>query len=204
MALFHRRSKLPKIKKRPKMKPFVSSSLPESKPPSLEEATHEGLQLMNYASRMSLKNRILVDSLGAGQRYDKAHHRSLAREVLELHAAEAEVAAARLSEAKRWSAATDGRARHAHDYRSADFANLKHRLALSEAIAQHLREQSQDEEFLDDLVVHARDDAWHEVAFIIGQSLDRSFIAVDERYLAERDERMRRLVEEDLTALLNL
>ncbi len=156
---------------------------------------------MNYASRMSLKNRILVDSLTGRHTYDKAHHRSLAREVLERLAAEADAAAERLSEAKRWSAATDGRARHAHDYRSADFANLKHRLAVSEAIARSLRELSQDDDFLDDLVMRARDDAWHEVAIIIEQSLDRSVIPVDTRYLAEREERMRRLIDEDLAAL---
>lgn len=184
------------------MKPFDQASLRLPEPFSLAEATHEGLQLMDYASRMSLKNRILVDSLTGRHLYDKTHHRSTAREVLEHLAAEAEAATERLSEAKRWSAGSDGRARHAHDYRSADFANLKHRLAVSQEIARNLREQSQDNEFLDDLVVRARNDAWHEVAVIIEQSLDRSIIPVDTRYLAERDERMRRLVEEDIAALL--
>lgn len=197
MGWFRRRGR-----KRRKMKPFTSSSLPEAKTLSLEEATHEGLQLMEYASRMSLKNRILVDSFSAQQRYNTEHHRSKAREVLEHLAAEAEDAAERLAEAKRWSAATDGRARHAHDYRSADFANLKHRLALSEEIAKQLRAQSKDDEYLDALVLRARDDAWHEVAVVIEQSLDRSVIPVDERYLAERDERLRQLIDEDLATLL--
>jgi hypothetical protein len=89
-----------------------------------------------------------------------------------------------------------------HDYRSADRANLEFRLAAALALADKLRERARDDGYVESLVERARGDAWREISAAIEGVLDRRNIPVDAQYKRERAERMRRLVTEDLEALL--
>jgi hypothetical protein len=184
------------------LKPFDESALPEREPVTLEEATGEGLMLADYASRMTVKNRIEVAVLTDDESYDAEQYVETAKEAIDALAQESEIAADRIAEERRWSETLMGDARHVHDYRVADRANLEFRLATSLALADRLRERRDDGAYVDDLIERARGDAWREISAAIEGVLDRRNIPVDAVYERERGERMRRLITEDLEALL--
>jgi hypothetical protein len=184
------------------LKPFDESALPYRKRVTLQEATEEGLMLADYASRMAVKNRIEVAALADQESYSPDHYVNDARESIDALAQESDAAADRIAEERRWSESLVGDAEHVHDYRAADRSNLEFRLATALALADKLRGRRDDDAYVDDLIERARGDAWREVAGAIEGVLDRRNIPVDDVYLRERDARIRRLVTEDLEALL--
>lgn len=131
----------------------------------------EGLYIASAATRLSLKNTILVHILAEGEDFDPDRYLDEARVALLTLAEEAEADAAR-TEAERKAA----RRRHSdsdgtHDYRSRDTRNLRRRQKQSLHVAHELRTRADDEEELRKLVVDARDAAWSEVAKNIDRTL---------------------------------
>lgn len=131
----------------------------------------EGLYIASAATRLSLKNSILVHILAHGQDFDAEHFVPDARDALLTLAVEAEADAAR-NEAERKTA----RGRHSesggtHDYRSRDVRNLRRRRKQSLHVAAELRARAEDSEELEKLIADARDAAWSEVAKNIDSSL---------------------------------
>lgn len=184
------------------LKPFDESALPPREPLTLEDATEEGLMLADYANRMTVKNRIEVAVLDGDDTYAVDHYVDAAREAIEALAQESEAVADRIAEERRWSESLVGDAEHVHDYRSADRSNLEFRLSAALALADKLRERARDDAYVEDLIERARGDAWREISAAIEGVLDRRNIPVDAEYKRERAERMRKLVTEDLEALL--
>lgn len=131
----------------------------------------EGLYIASAATRLSLKNSILVHILAEGEDFDSDRFVPDAREALLTLATEAEDDAAR-AEAERKAA----RRRHTesggtHDYRSRDVRNLRRRQKQSLHVATELRARADDEEELRKLIADARDAAWSEVAKNIDSAL---------------------------------
>jgi hypothetical protein len=184
------------------LKPFNESALPPREPLTLEDATEEGLMLADYANRMTVKNRIEVAVLGGDDTYAVDHYVDAAREAIEALARESEAVADRIAEERRWSESLVGDAEHVHDYRSADRSNLEFRLSAALALADKLRERAHDGAYVEDLIERARGDAWREISAAIEGVLDRRNIPVDAEYKRERAGRMRKLITEDLEALL--
>jgi hypothetical protein len=184
------------------LKPFNESALPPREPLTLEDATEEGLMLADYANRMTVKNRIEVAVLGGDDTYAVDHYVDAAREAIEALAQESEAVADRIAEERRWSESLVGDAEHVHDYRSADRSNLEFRLSAALALADKLRERAHDGAYVEDLIERARGDAWREISAAIEGVLDRRNIPVDAEYKRERAGRMRKLITEDLEALL--
>jgi hypothetical protein len=184
------------------LKPFNESALPPREPLTLEDATEEGLMLADYANRMTVKNRIEVEVLGGDDTYAVDHYVDAAREAIEALAQESEAVADRIAEERRWSESLVGDAEHVHDYRSADRSNLEFRLSAALALADKLRERAHDGAYVEDLIERARGDAWREISAAIEGVLDRRNIPVDAEYKRERAGRMRKLITEDLEALL--
>jgi hypothetical protein len=56
------------------MRPFDESKLPSPKPPSVADATSDGLMLAEYAGRMKLKNAVIVGVLTRPDPYDPAEY----------------------------------------------------------------------------------------------------------------------------------
>jgi hypothetical protein len=183
------------------LRPFDENALPVPEPLSLADAVDEGLLLAEYASRMRLKNRIVIGTLTENAPYAATRYLDEAREALDVLASEAEDVAERIAEERRWSATLGGNAEHVHDYRSADMANLRRREELSEAMALSLRERAEDESFLRGLVERARAAAWDDIAASIEDRLERRRIPVDAKYLRERERRIRLFLSEDLAQL---
>lgn len=157
--------------------------------------------LADYASRMRLRNDIIVGVLTGDRNYAASDYLDDARAMLSSLIAESLVAARRL--ASELDAVEDhpGNAGHVHDYHSADATNLKRREAVSRALAKRLESRREDREYLLDLIERARDDAWNDIARVLEENLARSGFVVDDDYEHEREGRMQQLIVEDLAEL---
>lgn len=182
------------------MTPFDESALPKPKPPSVAEATSDGLMLAEHAGRMTLKNIIIVGALRGPDSYDATQYLDAAAGVLEELAEEFTQDGERVARALRSTKNRSGNAARAHDYRSADAENLRVRRAVLRALVDHLRDRRDDPAYLVDLVESARKDAWTDVSRVVQEGLDRATIVVDAAYERARPERMR-LLGDDLVAL---
>lgn len=193
---FRRRRKL-------KMEPYDPDENPSRDPVSVEEAAEEGLMLAQYASRMALKNRVLMDGLTANVPFDLSHYSLIAAAELEKLAHESEVAAERLRGIAADATSVGGRSDHVHDYRSADIDNLDYRERLSLLVARSLRRRARDDQYLAGLVDDARQDAWRELAQSIEETLDRAprLEANDDEYRRDRSVRMALVIVDDLARL---
>lgn len=158
--------------------------------------------LAEYAARLRLRNAIVVGALSDDAAYDPSRYLGEARATLSTLAAESDAAARRLAERLEDSEDREGRAGHAHDYRSKDASNLKRREAVSTALATRLQECREDDDYLLGLIERARDEAWQDVSRALEDTLRRSDITVDADYAIEREDRVRRLVDEDLAELV--
>lgn len=185
------------------MEPYDPDENPARDPVSVEEAAEEGLMLAQYASRMAVKNRVLMDGLTADVPFDVGHYSVVAAAELEKLAAESEAAAERLRSIAADATASPGRSDHVHDYRSADVDNLDHRERLSLLVADSLRSRARDGEYLAALVDDARGDAWRELAQSIEEVLDRAprLDPAAEDYRRDRSVRMALVIVDDLARL---
>ncbi|WP_158078069.1 asparagine synthase [Rathayibacter sp. VKM Ac-2630] len=190
-------------RRRLKMRPYDPDENPSREPVSVEEATEEGLMLAEYASRMAVKNRVLMDGLTADVPFDVGHYSRAAALELRKLADESEAAAARLRAIAAEATSVGGRSDHVHDYRSADVDNLDHRERLSLAVADTLRRRAGDDAYLATLVDGARQDAWRELSQSIEETLDRAprIDPDDEEYRRDRSVRMALVVVDDLAKL---
>ncbi|WP_346232062.1 hypothetical protein [Parafrigoribacterium mesophilum] len=176
-----------------RMKPFDESALPTPKPPSVAEATSDGLMLAEHAGRMALKNIIIVGALSGSGSYDAAQYLDAAAGVLEELADEFEQDGERVARALHSIEYRSGRAVRAHDYRLADTKNLRVRRAVLGSLVDSLRGLRDDRAYLVNLVESARKDAWADVSREVQDGLDRSAIVVDSFYTRARPGRMRLL-----------
>lgn len=185
------------------MEPYDPDENPAREPVSVDEAAEEGLMLAQYASRMAVKNRVLMDGLTADVPFDVRHYSVVAATELEKLADESEAAAERLRSIAADVTYIDGRSDHVHDYRSADVDNLDHREQLSLRVAESLRERARDEQYLAALVDDARQDAWRELSQSIEETLDRAPLLDpdDEEYRRDRSVRMALVIVDDLAKL---
>lgn len=190
-------------RRRFKMEPYDPDENPARDPVSVDEAAEEGLMLAQYASRMAVKNRVLMDGLTADVPFDVGHYSAVAASELEKLAAESEAAAERLHSIAADVTYIGGRSDHVHDYRSADVDNLDHREQLSLKVADSLRERARDEQYLARLVDDARQDAWRELSQSIEEVLDRAprLDPDDEEYRRDRSVRMALVIVDDLAKL---
>lgn len=181
--------------------PFDESTLPRPRTLTVAEAVEEGLLLLEYASRMSVKNSYLIRVLTGQGPWDLARGREVASCVLQLLAAESDIDADNLEALITRLERAPRSARDPQGYSRDDVPNMQHRRDVSKEVARRLRERSDDDAYLNDLVSAARRDAWRDVASNIEHNLDLEYAPVDADYLKHREERMRDLVAEDLAAL---
>ncbi len=194
------------FRKRPvtaRTRPFDEDALPPVAPPTLEQSIEEGMLLAEYATRMAIKNRIVVDTIQLGNDFDPARHTAQAAELLRELADEQDAAAERVAQERKAVAGLGGDAQHPHDYRNADLANLRLREESATALARALRAKADSEEELLRLVERGRTDAWDEVGGAIEASLD-AFAGVEALkadYEREKPGRLKLLIWRDLAKL---
>jgi hypothetical protein len=187
----------------PRVRPFDEHALDASVPPTLEQSVDEGMLLADYATRMAVKNHIVVDTIQDGNPFDPSRHTAQAAEFLRELADEQDQAAARASGVSESVAGLGGDAMHPHDYRDVDVANLRLREEAATTLASALRDRAATESELLAIVERARQDAWHEVGQAIEASLDAfsGAEALKENYEAERPARLKLLIWRDLAKL---
>ena len=127
------------------------------------EAIAEGVSIASAAARLSIRNRILVDTIARDEPFDVAAFGPIARETLLALAAEQEAAAdlAKRQRKKAWGKFTDPDG--THDYRDRDTRNLRKRHQQYVGVAKELRRMADDPHVVRTLVEQSRDAAWGDV-----------------------------------------
>ena len=184
-------------------RPFDEGALPEPAAPTAEQSLEEGMLLAEYATRMAVKNHIVVDTIQYGHDFDPARHTAEAAAMLRELASEQGEAAGRIEEELAQATGMRGDARHPHDYRDVDVANLQLRHTVALALADALRAEAESEDELLRIVERSRQDAWDEVSRAIEAGLDAfsGVEALKENYERERPARLKLLIWRDLARL---
>jgi hypothetical protein len=127
------------------------------------DAIAEGVSIAGAAARLTVRNRILVDTISGGGAFDREEVAGFARETLEGLADEQQRAAERMRALRRraWGKFTTSSG--THDYRDRDTANLRRRRKQYAGVATALRTWAADSERVEALVDAARDAAWGDV-----------------------------------------
>ncbi|CAM5524519.1 hypothetical protein [Leifsonia shinshuensis] len=184
-------------------RPFDEDALPETAAPTLEQTVEEGMLLAEYATRMAVKNHIVVDTLQYGNDFDPARHTGEAAHLLRELASEQGEAAGRIDADLEVAQGLRGDATHPHDYRDVDVANLRLRRDAAVALASALRAKADSEDELLALVERGRVDAWDEVGRAIEAGLDAfsGVEALKADYEREKPARLKLLIWRDLARL---
>lgn len=127
------------------------------------EAIAEGVSIASAAARLTIRNRILVETIANDEPFDVAAFGPFARETLVGLAEEQEAAAelaARLRK-KAWGKFSDPDG--THDYRDRDTRNLRKRHKQYVGVAKELRRMADDPHVVRTLVEQSRDAAWGDV-----------------------------------------
>ena len=184
-------------------RPFDEAALPETPAPTLEHAVDEGMLLADYATRMAVKNHIVVDTIQQGQPFEPSRHTAQAAELLRELAAEQDGVAARSAQSRTRVEGLGGDAMHPHDYRDVDVENLALRERAAGRLAEELRAKADSQDELLAIVERARRDAWDEVSDAITAGLDAfaGTEALKDDYEAERADRLNLFIRRDLARL---
>jgi hypothetical protein len=127
------------------------------------DAIAEGVSIASAAARLTIRNRILVDTIANDEPFDVAGFGPFARATL-IALAEEQEAAAELAKQQRkraWGRFTDPDG--THDYRDRDTRNLRKRHQQYVGVAKELRRMADDPHVVRSLVEQSRDAAWGDV-----------------------------------------
>lgn len=135
------------------------------------EVIEEGVLIALSAARLSLRNRILVDTIAADARFQPDDYVPVAQHVLQELAEESESAAAEMRQLRRAARGRRSRPRGTHDYRDRDVSNLRLRARQYTEVAKALRELAGSPDPLRRLIDDAREAAWSDVERNLQQRL---------------------------------
>lgn len=167
---------------------------------AVEEEAGEGLLLAEYATRMRLKNRIIVDTVTAEGSIDPEAWADEVRLVLGGLRIEAEGSARRMEQESSVARLTEGRAVHEHDYRASDTDNLDRRRRVYRLVARRLLSWENDPSQVAALLEAARLDAQEEIDAALTRSVSGDPVGRVEDQGRLR-ERLRMIATVDLPAL---
>ncbi|KZE36201.1 hypothetical protein [Microbacterium sp. T32] len=144
-----------------------------------KDAIAEGLSIATAAARLTVRNRILVETIARGGQFDGEVFADFARETLRALAEEQDQAADRVTAQRKraWGRFSDSSG--THDYRDRDTRNLRRRARQSRGVAKELREFAADPERVGILVAAAREAAWGDVEANLSQRLDVEGMTAD-------------------------
>lgn len=178
--------------------PWLRGLVPQDRS---HEVVEEGLAIALAAAQLSLRNRIIVDTLARGQAFEADAVLPIARETLLALAAEQERAAALAQQLRRSAWSKVHGPLSTHDYGDRDLGNLSRRREHSQGVAAALREMAGDEPRLRELVERSRDAAWGDVSGNLVRRLREGHPERDSDYEQQRESRIRALLSEDLVQL---
>lgn len=168
-----------------------------------KEAIAEGLSIATAAARLTVRNRILVETIARGGQFESELFADFARTTLHALADEQDQAAERVTHQRKraWGRFSDSSG--THDYRDRDTRNLRRRAKQSRGVAKELRALADDPERVKTLVADARIAAWGDVEANLRQRLDVEGMTADAdpEYAQMRKARMDALRMVDLARL---
>ncbi len=185
------------MKSKPKPVPLT----PETVDPEIvRPAVVDGLLIARSAASIGVANRIIVRALREHAAFDHDETADDVRSELRHLADEQRALAERMVTTRTRALKSRGRSRHQFDYRPDDNEALALREAIYTTIADELALLGDDPDYVDAIVLSARDRAWNDIGSAIVNQV-RSVVVEDADYADARDERLRQLVEVDLEGL---
>ena len=167
---------------------------------AVDDEADEGMLLAEYAVRMRLKNRIIVDTMTASGSIEADAWADEARLMLGRLRVEAETSARRMDRERGVAELAEGQARHEHDYRAGDTGALERRKLVYRLTARRLLGWENDDVQVATLLAAARRDAADEMNAAIRAAVAGDVVApVDDEVLLR--ERLRLVTAVDLPAL---
>ncbi|WP_058627553.1 hypothetical protein [Microbacterium testaceum] len=144
-----------------------------------KDAIAEGLSIATAAARLTVRNRILVETIARGGQFDSEVFADFARKTLRALADEQDQAAERVTHQRKraWGRFSDSSG--THDYRDRDTRNLRRRANQSRGVAKELRALADDPARVEALVAAARMAAWGDVESNLRQRLDVEGMTAD-------------------------
>ncbi|MDQ1075695.1 MULTISPECIES: asparagine synthase [Microbacterium] len=144
-----------------------------------KDAIAEGLSIATAAARLTVRNRILVETIARGGQFDSEVFADFARQTLRALADEQDQAAERVTHQRKraWGRFSDSSG--THDYRDRDTRNLRRRANQSRGVAKELRALADDPARVESLVAAARMAAWGDVEANLRQRLDVEGMTAD-------------------------
>ena len=163
----------------------------------------EGVYVAAAATRLALKNKILVEILAGGADFDVDRFMPDARDTLLALAAEADADGVRARQEQKKASRRFRDPYGSHDYSSRDVRNLRRRRKQAERVAAELRARAADDVELRQLVEAAREAAWADVARNIDRTLriEAARPDLEPDYAKMREARMQSLRLVDLPRL---
>jgi len=165
-----------------------------------DRVAEEGVAIAEAVVRLSMRNRIIVDSLRDRRGFETGPLLDWAASEFRALAAREEEAADRIRQRRDWSPVDSPLVEGADDV-DAQRRELQWRESARRATAAAFLALADDQRRLVDLVEMARIEAWEEVAAVIIERTDATGHRQDPEYAAERSNRMAELVALDLSEL---
>lgn len=167
------------------------------------DAIAEGVAIATAATRLAVKNHILVGTIAQGGVFDTDRYLQDARESLLAMAKESEDAAELVTTWRKRARGRHSDPSGTHDYRDRDVRNLRRRARQSTGVATRLRAMAEDDEKMRALVEEARAAAWADVRHNLDRRLRVEGMRPDQdpEYETMREARMQALRLVDLQAL---
>lgn len=169
-------------------------------PDELQRSVDEGFLIARAALIVAIANVIIRNALERGADFATEDVAAAVREELERLADEQRTESRRMAELLTTAERQRGRSRHQHDYRRGDSLALRTREASYNALAHRLMDCTADTDFVEKVIVDARDRAWADVGSAVVDRLGWAQRPAPD-YAVGRDERLRQLIDEDLAAL---
>ncbi|WP_243232807.1 asparagine synthase [Microbacterium sp. CIAB417] len=167
------------------------------------DAIAEGVAIATAATRLAVKNHILVGTIAQGGVFDTDRYLDDARQSLLAMAQESEDAAELVTKLRKRARGRHSDPSGTHDYRDRDVRNLRRRAKQSAGVATRLRAMAEDDDRLRALVEEAREAAWADVRHNLDRRLRVEGMRPDQdpEYETMREARMQALRLVDLQAL---
>ena len=171
---------------------------------SIENSAEDGLAMARLGAIMAVKNKILVQAITGPEAFDPGLFIEPAKEAVTMLAVESLETAATVAADLKRARKLRGEAMYRDDYRRGDVKNLTIRLGSLEKVAQSLKDNLENEEWLRALITEAHGLAWAELSREMERSLDRKEASEfgDENYEVERKDRLRQFINLDLAQLI--
>ena len=184
----------------------ASKKYPERELAPVEDIAEQGVLVAEVAARLTVKNAIIMNALAKHVDYSEADVSRMVRETL------LELAEEREGDANRLTEILTEIQRFGHggwaegDYTRKDRSTLEHRRAVYLLVASELRNRAADATRVAEAAERARKEAWTEIGDALKTKAEHPYYGGgrSEDYLAHRDERIQKLIENDLTQLVKV